>query len=234
MNDNLIVGLQKLTLLDFPGRVACTLFTRGCNFRCPFCHNASLVVRAEEQKPYSNAEILAFLKKRQGILDGVCITGGEPTLMRDLPEFIAEIKALGYAVKLDTNGTRPYVLDRLISEGLVDYVAMDIKNSPQKYALTVGLPENYDLTPIMESKEILMKGRVDFEFRTTVAKPFHSEEDFIKIGEWLKGDEKYFLQQFKDSGDIIGQEISSFNESEMGKFLNLLLPFVPNAQLRGV
>ena len=234
MNDNLIVGLQKLTLLDFPGRVACTLFTRGCNFRCPFCHNASLVVRAEEQKPYSNAEILAFLKKRQGILDGVCITGGEPTLMRDLPEFIAEIKALGYAVKLDTNGTRPYVLDRLISEGLVDYVAMDIKNSPQKYALTVGLPENYDLTPIMESKEILMRGRVDFEFRTTVAKPFHSEEDFIKIGEWLKGDEKYFLQQFKDSGDIIGQEISSFNESEMGKFLNLLLPFVPNAQLRGV
>lgn len=234
MNDNLIVGLQKLTLLDFPGRVACTLFTRGCNFRCPFCHNASLVVRAEEQKPYSNAEILAFLKKRQGILDGVCITGGEPTLMRDLPEFIAEIKALGYAVKLDTNGTRPYVLDRLISEGLVDYVAMDIKNSPQKYAITVGLPENYDITPITESKEILMKGKVDFEFRTTVAKPFHSEEDFIKIGEWLKGDEKYFLQQFKDSGDIIGQEISSFNESEMGKFLNLLLPFVPNAQLRGV
>lgn len=234
MNENLFVGLQKLTLLDYPGRVACTLFTRGCNFRCPFCHNASLVVRAEEQKPYTNEEILSFLKKRQGILDGVCITGGEPTLMRDLPEFIGEIKALGYSVKLDTNGTRPRVLERLIDEGLVDYVAMDIKNSPEKYAYTVGLPENYDLTSIMESKDILMKGKVDFEFRTTVAKPFHSEEDFIKIGEWLKGDEKYFLQQFKDSGDIIGQEISSFNESEMEKFLNLLLPFVPNAQLRGL
>lgn len=234
MNDNLIVGLQKLTLLDYPGRVACTLFTRGCNFRCPFCHNASLVVRAEEQRPYTNEEILAFLKKRQGILDGVCITGGEPTLMRELPEFIGEIKSLGYSVKLDTNGTRPRVLKRLVNEGLVDYVAMDIKNSPEKYAYTVGLPQNYDLTPIMESKNILMEGKVDFEFRTTVAKPFHSEEDFLKIGEWLKGDEKYFLQQFKDSGDIIGQEISSFNESEMGKFLSLLLPFVPNAQLRGV
>ena len=234
MNDNLIVGLQKLTLLDYPGRVACTLFTRGCNFRCPFCHNASLVVRAEEQRPYTNEEILSFLKKRQGILDGVCITGGEPTLMRELPEFIGEIKSLGYSVKLDTNGTRPRVLERLVNEDLVDYVAMDIKNSPEKYAYTVGLPENYDLTPIMESKNILMEGKVDFEFRTTVAKPFHSEEDFLKIGEWLKGDEKYFLQQFKDSGDIIGQEISSFNESEMGKFLSLLLPFVPNAQLRGV
>ena len=190
MKDNLIVGLQKLTLLDYPGRVACTLFTKGCNFRCPFCHNASLVVRAEEQKAYSNEEILSFLKKRQGILDGVCITGGEPTLMRELPEFIYEIKALGYSVKLDTNGTRPQVIDRLIGEGLVDYIAMDIKNCPEKYAYTIGLPENYDLTPIMESKDILMKGNVDFEFRTTVAKPFHTEEDFLKIGEWLRGEDR--------------------------------------------
>ena len=234
MSENIFAGLQKLTLLDFPGKVACTLFTRGCNFRCPFCHNASLVVRPEEQRMYGNDEILSFLKKRVGVLDGVAITGGEPTLMRDLPEFIAEIKALGYSVKLDTNGTRPQVIDRLISESLVDYIAMDIKNCPEKYAYTVGLPESYDLTPIMESKDILMKGRVDFEFRTTVAKPFHSEEDFVKIGEWLRGSEKYFLQQFKDSGDIIGQEISSFTESEMEKFLSLLLPFVPNAQLRGL
>lgn len=234
MSDSIFAGLQKLTLLDYPGKVACTLFTRGCNFRCPFCHNASLVVRPEEQRMYDNAEILAFLKKRQGVLDGVAITGGEPTLMGGLYDFIKEVKNLGYAVKLDTNGTRPGVLRRLVNDGLVDYVAMDIKNSPEKYAYTCGLPEGYDLSKIIESKEFLMEGRVDFEFRTTVAKPFHEESDFIKIGEWLKGNEKYFLQQFKDSGDIIGQEISSYNDIEMEKFLTLLLPFVPNAQLRGV
>lgn len=234
MSDSIFAGLQKLTLLDYPGKVACTLFTRGCNFRCPFCHNASLVVRPEEQRMYDNAEILAFLKKRQGVLDGVAITGGEPTLMGGLYDFIKEVKNLGYAVKLDTNGTRPGVLRRLVNDGLVDYVAMDIKNSPEKYAYTCGLPEGYDLSKITESKEFLMEGRVDFEFRTTVAKPFHEESDFIKIGEWLKGNEKYFLQQFKDSGDIIGQEISSYNDIEMEKFLTLLLPFVPNAQLRGV
>jgi pyruvate formate lyase activating enzyme len=234
MNDNIIAGLQKLTLLDFPGKVACTLFTRGCNFKCPFCHNASLVVRANEQQLYSNDEILAFLKKRSGVLDGVAITGGEPTLMPGLYDFIGEIKALGYAVKLDTNGTRPDVIKRLVENDLVDYVAMDIRNHPAKYAFTVGLPEGYDLARIIESKNYLMEGNVDFEFRTTVAKPFHTEEDFYLIGEWLKGSEKYFLQQFKDSGDIIGKEISSYNESEMVKFLNALLPFVPNAQLRGV
>ena len=234
MKDNIIAGLQKLTLLDFPGKVACTLFTRGCNFKCPFCHNASLVVRADEQKPYANAEILNFLKKRAGILDGVAITGGEPTLVSGLYDFIKEIKNLGYAVKLDTNGTRPEVIKRLVEDNLVDYVAMDIKNHPSKYAYTVGLPDSYDLSPIIESKNYLMEGHVDFEFRTTVAKPFHTEEDFYIIGEWLKGSEKYFLQQFKDSGDIIGKEISSYNESEMEKFLKVLLPFVPNAQLRGV
>lgn len=234
MNENIFAGLQKLTLLDFPGKVACTLFTKGCNFRCPFCHNASLVVRTEEQRMYDNAEILAFLKKRVGILDGVAITGGEPTLMSGLYDFIKSVKEMGYAVKLDTNGTRPEVLKKLVLDGLVDYVAMDIKNSPEKYAYTCGLPSNYDLSKIEESIRFLMDGHVDFEFRTTVAKPFHTEEDFVKIGEWIKGSEKYFLQQFKDSGDIIGKEISSFNENEMGKFLNILLPFVPNTQLRGV
>ena len=234
MDENIFAGLQKLTLLDYPGKVACTLFTRGCNYRCPFCHNASLVVRADEQPTYTNDEILAFLKKRQGILDGVAITGGEPTLMSGLYDFIVQVKEMEYSVKLDSNGTRPEVLKKLVMNGLVDYVAMDIKNSPEKYAYTCGLPESYDLSKIEESKNFLMEGHVDFEFRTTVAKPFHTEEDFYKIGEWLKGSEKYFLQQFKDSGDIIGQEISSFNESEMEKFLNVLLPFVPNTQLRGV
>ena len=141
---------------------------------------------------------------------------------------------MGYSVKLDTNGTRPDVLKRLVNDNLLDYVAMDIKNSPEKYAYTCGLPETYDLSKIEESKDFLMSGTVDFEFRTTVAKPFHSEEDFVKIGEWLRGDEKYFLQQFKDSGDIIGEEISGYTETEIQKFLTLLLPFVPNAQLRGV
>ena len=234
MKEDIFVGLQKLTLLDFPGKVACTLFTKGCNFKCPFCHNASLVVRAEKQKSYKNEEILAFLKKREGVLDGVAITGGEPTLMSGLYDFIAQVKELGYAVKLDTNGTRPDVLKRIVNDKLVDYVAMDIKNSPEKYAYTCGLPETYDLTKIEESKNFLMGGHVDFEFRTTVCKPFHTEEDFIKIGEWIKGSEKYFLQQFKDSGDLIGQEISPFNECEMEKFLNVLLPFVPNTQLRGL
>ena len=234
MKDNLFVGLQKLTLLDYPGRVACTLFTRGCNFRCPFCHNASLVVRAEEQKSYENTEIIAFLKKRQGILDGVAITGGEPTLMPGIYDFIKEVKGLGYSVKLDTNGTRPDVLKKLVNDNLLDYVAMDIKNSPEKYAFTCGLTDSYDLSKIEESIDFLMGGSVDFEFRTTVAKPFHAEEDFVKIGEWLKGEEKYFLQQFKDSGDIIGDEISGYSDSEMQDFLGILLPFVPNAQLRGV
>ncbi len=234
MNESIFAGLQKLTLLDYPGKVACTLFTRGCNFRCPFCHNASLVIRPEEQRMYDNSEIINFLKKRQGVLDGVAITGGEPTLMSGLYDFIKEVKNLGYSVKLDTNGTRPDVLRRLVVDGLIDYVAMDIKNCPEKYAYTCGLPESYDLSKIEESKNFLMEGKVDFEFRTTVAKPFHKIEDFVKIGEWLQGSEKYFLQQFKDSGDIIGQEISSFNEREMGEFLNVLLPFVPNSQLRGL
>lgn len=234
MSENIFAGLQKLTLLDFPGKVACTLFTRGCNFRCPFCHNASLVVRPEEQRMYGNEEIISFLKKRAGVLDGVAITGGEPTLMNGLYDFIKEVKSLGYAVKLDTNGTRPEVLKRIVYDGLVDYVAMDIKNSPEKYAYTCGLPDSYDLSRIEQSKSFLMEGNVDFEFRTTVARPFHEEADFYKIAEWLKGSEKYFLQQFKDSGDIIGENVSAYSDEEMKRFLDILLPFVPNAQLRGV
>ena len=185
MNKNIFTGLQKLTLLDFPGYVACTLFTRGCNMRCPFCHNASLVVRAEEQRMYTNEEILAFLKKRQGMLDGVAITGGEPTLMPYLPEFMAEVRELGYKIKLDTNGTRPDSLRSIIERGLVDYVAMDIKNCKEKYGETVGFDSSYDLSSIEDSISILKEGKVDFEFRTTVSKTFHTPDDIQKIGEWL-------------------------------------------------
>ena len=234
MNKDIFAGLQKLTLLDFPGYVASTLFTRGCHMRCPFCHNSALVTRADEQKMYTNEEILAFLKKRQGILDGVAITGGEPTLEHGLPEFLERVRELGYKIKLDTNGTRPEVLKDIVSRGLVDYVAMDIKNSREKYGATVGFNEKYDLTPIDESIAFLMSGRVDFEFRTTVSKTFHTADDLLEIAKWIHGDEKYFLQQFKDSGDVIGSDIKGYDNDEMRALLDKILPFVPNAQLRGV
>jgi pyruvate formate lyase activating enzyme len=234
MNEDIFAGIQKLTLLDFPGQVACTLFTRGCNMRCPFCHNASLVVRANEQKTYSNEEILSFLKKRQGVLDGVAITGGEPTLMPGLAEFMTQVRGLGYKIKLDTNGTRPEVLKSIVRGGLVDYVAMDIKNCREKYGETVGFDVSYDLSPIDESIAFLMEGNVDYEFRTTVSRTYHTEEDIIKIGKWISGDERYFLQQFKDSGDIIGSQIAGYDEGTMKSLLDKILPFVPNAQLRGV
>ena len=234
MNKDIFSGLQKLTLLDFPGYVACTLFTRGCNMLCPFCHNASLVVRADEQKPYTHEEIMYFLKKRQGILDGVAITGGEPTLMPFLPDFMAEVRELGYKIKLDTNGTRPDVLRDIIARGLVDYIAMDIKNCKERYGETVGLGDRLDISKIEESIEVLRGADIDFEFRTTVSKTFHTPEDIKKIGEWLSGEEKYFLQQFKDSGDIIGGGIEGYDTDEMKQLLDIILPFVPNAQLRGV
>jgi len=234
MKENIFTGLQKLTLLDYPGKVACTLFTNGCNFKCPFCHNAALVLRVNEQVYYENSDILAFLKKRAGVLDGVAITGGEPTLMPGLYDFIGEVKAMGYDVKLDTNGTRPQVLKRLVNDKMVDYVAMDIKNTLDKYRVTAGVSDTFDISVIEESKSFLMEGNVDFEFRTTVAKPFHEKDDFYTLGEWLKGSEKYFLQQFKDSGDLIGSGVSAYSKTEMEQFLNILLPFVPNAQLRGV
>ncbi|MGM9644144.1 MAG: anaerobic ribonucleoside-triphosphate reductase activating protein [Eubacteriales bacterium] len=234
MNEDIFAGIQKLTLLDFPGQVACTLFTRGCNMRCPFCHNASLVVRANEQKMYSNEEILSFLKRRRGVLDGVAITGGEPTLMPGLADFMKQVRALGYKIKLDTNGTRPEVLKSIVRGGLVDYVAMDIKNCREKYGETIGFDSSYDLSPIDESIAFLMEGNIDFEFRTTVSKTYHTQEDIIKIGKWISGDEKYFLQQFKDSGDIIGAQIEGYGEGTMRSLLDKILPFVPNAQLRGV
>ncbi len=234
MNKDIFAGLQKLTLLDFPGYVACTLFTKGCNMRCPFCHNASLVIRPDEQTMYTNAEILGFLKKRQGVLDGVAITGGEPTLMPYLADFLEEIRKLDYKIKLDTNGTRPDVLKNLVENKLVDYVAMDIKNSKEKYGVTVGFDDGYDISPICKSAEYLMLENVDFEFRTTVSKTLHSPDDIVNVGKWLSGNEKFFLQQFKDSGDIIGDGIEAYTDTEMKSLLDKILPFVPNAQLRGV
>lgn len=233
MSNMKIGGLQKLTLLDFPGKVACTVFTVGCNFKCPFCHNAPLVTHVSSTPTMSEEEFFLFLKKRQGILDGVAITGGEPTLMSGLWDFIARIKDMGFLVKLDTNGTNPELLEALINNKMIDYVAMDIKNSPEKYAITSGLPEGYDLSKIKASTSILMRGDVDFEFRTTLVSPYHTDEDFESIGKWLSGDEKFYLQNFVDSGDLVGTGVRGVSCDDAERFLNKLLPFIKNAQLRG-
>ena len=228
----IIKGLQKLTLLDFPGIMACTVFTGGCNFRCPFCHNASLVTHIDDEI-VSEEEFFELLDKRVGVLQGVCITGGEPTLQPGLYEFIAKIREKGYKVKLDTNGYRPDVLKKLVNDNMLDYVAMDIKNSKEKYGLTVGIAD-FDITPIEESVEFLKQSRVDFEFRTTIVKEFHAPQDIVAIGEWLQGVPKYFLQGYIDSGDCIENGFEAHEKAEMERFLSLVTPYIPNAQLRGI
>lgn len=227
-----IGGLQKLTLLDYPGKVACTVFTLGCNFRCPFCHNAPLVTHIAGTPTMDDSEFFSFLKKRQGILDGVTVSGGEPTLMSDLYDFISKIKELGFCVKLDTNGTDPDTVEKLINSKMIDYVAMDIKNSPEKYALTSGLSPDYDISKIKYTANMLMTGDLDFEFRTTLVSPYHTPEDFESIGRWLQGDEKFYLQAFVDSGDLVGTGVLGISHKDAVECLNKLLPYVKNAQLR--
>lgn len=227
-----IKGLQKLTLLDFPGKIGATVFLGGCNFRCPFCHNASLVIPEREGDLISIEEFFAFLDKRRGMLEGVCISGGEPTLCPELPTFIKEIRARGYAVKLDTNGYRPEVLSSLIDSGLLDYVAMDIKNSKEKYRETAGLP-SLDISKIEKSVELLKEGKVPFEFRTTVVRELHTEEDIRSICRWLGEGVSLFLQPFSDSGDIIEEGMSGYSVAEMDELLKIAREFVPLAQIRG-
>ncbi|MBQ7173751.1 MAG: anaerobic ribonucleoside-triphosphate reductase activating protein [Clostridia bacterium] len=229
----LIHGLQKLTLLDFPGRVAATLFTGGCNFRCPFCHNATLVEHPAEAPTYSEEEIFSFLTGRKGILDGVAITGGEPLMNPDIRDFIKKIKEMGFAVKLDTNGAYPKRLSELLDENLVDYVAMDVKNSREKYAETVGLAK-FDLTPIEESVQILLSSGIDFEFRTTVVKEFHTVEDIAKIADWIAGAEHYFLQGFTDSGNLIGSNLHPYEKAVMQEMEAVAREKIPDAKLRGI
>ena len=226
-----ISGLQKLTLLDYPGKVACTLFTAGCNFRCPFCHNSDLVLPQRRPDGLSEEEALDFLSRRRGLLDGVCVTGGEPLLHPDLAPFLGRVKELGYAVKLDTNGTRPDELAALTAAGLVDYVAMDIKNSPRRYAETAGVPD-LDLTPVRRSVELLLSGAVDYEFRTTVVAQFHDEDSFREIGPWLKGARRYVLQEFKDSGQVLSPGLSACSPQQLASFRDIAAPFVEQALLR--
>lgn len=225
-------GLQKLTLLDFPERTACTVFTGGCNLRCPFCHNALLVTELSREGVISEEEMLSFLKKRKGLLDGVCITGGEPLLNKDIAEFIKKVKSMGFLVKLDTNGTFPDELNKLLSEKLIDYVAMDIKNSLKKYAKTAGI-ENFDTKSIEKSVEILKSSDVDFEFRTTVVKEFHTEEDIKEIAKFI-GKSKYFLQQFVDSGNTICSGLTAVSKEEIQNMKNIAEPFVKSVQVRGI
>lgn len=225
-------GLQKMTLLDFPGKIACTLFTHGCNFRCPFCHNPGLVVE-EETAQYTEEDVLSFLKTRQGLLDGVCITGGEPTLQKDLPAFIKKVRELGFAIKLDTNGALPERLAALLDAGLLDYVAMDIKSSPARYGEAVGIP-NFDVTPVQKSVELLKNAGVPHEFRTTVVKELHDAECIQDIGVWLQGDTKYFLQQFQNDKPLIGQDLTPHDPETLEKYRKILLSTLPETALRGI
>jgi pyruvate formate lyase activating enzyme len=230
-----IAGMQKLTLLDFPGVVACTLFTAGCNFRCPWCHNAGLVLPEEaSDQLLESGEVLSFLEKRKGVLDGVCVTGGEPLLHAELPDFLKRVKDLGYRVKLDTNGSFPERLEALVRDNLVERVAMDIKNGPSRYAETVGL-RNLDLSAVTASKDFLLSDAVDYEFRTTVVRGLHTAESLLEAADWIQGAKQWFLQQFKDSGNLIhGEGLSAFSEDEMRRLLETVQQTNPAAQLRGI
>lgn len=226
-----IHGLQKTTLLDFPGQVACTVFLAGCNLRCPFCHNAPLVLSTPPES-MTEAEFFAFLQKRKGILDGVCVTGGEPTLRPELPEFLERIRCLGYRVKLDTNGSDPAMLRAVLSAGLADYVAMDIKNAPDRYIQTCGGVDV--LSQVRESAALLMESGIDYEFRTTCVRPLHDTQAMEAIGQWLQGAKRYFLQNFVDSGNLVGTGIQGMTLEEMRQLQSAVLPYIENTQLRGV
>ena len=233
----MIAGLQKMTLLDYPGKVACTVFLQGCNFRCPFCHNSSLL-GAPEQPAIPWEELMGFLQKRIGLLDGVCITGGEPTLQKDLPELLAQIKALGFAVKLDTNGYRPAVLKELVKQKLVDYVAMDIKNCPSRYAETAGLP-GLDIGNIEESMVFLMTGDIPYEFRTTVVAEYHTPGDFHAMGQWFRKlapqhmVQKYFLQPYADRDSVLCGGLHTPEKAQLQGFFEEISEFVHHAEIRG-
>lgn len=228
-----IAGMQKLTLLDYPGKVACTIFLSGCNLRCPYCHNPSLVLPERNGgQNLSVTEVFKFLEQRRGKLDGVCVTGGEPTLQPELPEFLESIHSLGFDVKLDTNGTNPEMLKNLLRKGILTYVAMDIKNSPARYAKTCG---GVDMLPqIRESVALLLDSTIDYEFRTTVCKPLHTEKDMEEIGCWLKGAKRYYIQAFVDAGELVSGCVQTHTPDELARLKKAVLPYIPNTQLRGV
>lgn len=227
-----IHGFNKTTLLDFPGHLASTVFTGGCNMRCPYCQNADLVLNPLSQPLIDENVIFDHIKKRKGIIEGVCITGGEPTLQKDLEDFIKRLKDLGVLVKLDTNGYRPEITRKLMENGLIDYVAMDIKSSLDEYHIVSGV--NLDTSLIKESVELLKNGPIDYEFRTTVVKELHSKETFEKIGELLSGAKQYFLQGYIDSERVIERRFSSYTKEELEGFVTILKKTIKNVSIRGV
>lgn len=227
-----IHGLQKMTLLDYPGKVACTVFLGWCDFRCPFCHNWELIDGSAPAELDDN-KLLSFLEKRRGILEGVAITGGEPMLNKDLPDLLRRIKALGYPVKVDTNGNHPEMLKAVLDEGLVDYVAMDVKNSLDKYALTIGL-DSFDTSNIQESIRLIMGSGTDYEFRTTVVEQLHDENSFKGIGELISGARRYYLQKFTDRDTVPFEGLSAPADDKMREYAEIIRPFVQSAELRGI
>lgn len=229
-----LAGIQKLTLLDYPGKVACIVFTPGCNFRCPFCHNASLVTHTSDNISLDEGSLFDLLKKRSGVLEGVVITGGEPLLHADLPELMREIKRLGYMVKLDTNGTDPERLSKLIDEHLCDYVAMDVKNPLKDYAAATGLL-SVDTVALRRSIDLLISGTVDYEFRTTAVKGIHTRDSIEKIAREIAGARSYFLQTFKDSGDLVAPRgLSAFSAEEMEDLCEAAKKYLPNVGIREI
>lgn len=228
----IIHGLQKMTLLDFPGQVACTVFLGGCEFRCPFCHNADLL---DMSAPgiMDDDELLEFLKKRKGLLDGVAFTGGEPLLRKDLPELLARVRDIGYKIKVDTNGDHPDLLKEIVQAGLADYIAMDVKNSPARYAETIGW-ETFDTAPVDESIQFLLSGQVRYEFRTTVVKQFHDEASFEAIAQWIDGADRYELQGFVDRDTVPFAGLEACSREEMEHFADIVRPHVKTVELRGV
>lgn len=228
-----ICGLQKLSMVDYPGKLAATVFTGGCNLRCPFCHNALLVTRLSESPRLEQAEILRFLKFRKGLLDAVVLSGGEPLLQPGATDFLAAVKDMGYLVKLDTNGCYPDALVDILRRQLVDYVAMDIKNSREKYAVTVGVT-GFDLAPVEESIRTIRESGIEYEFRTTAVREFHTADDFRAIGRWLHGSKNYYIQNFADSGNLIGTGMSGFQPDELASFADSLRTDFEFAGIRGV
>ena len=232
-----LYGLQKMTLLDFPGRVACTVFLGGCDFRCPWCHNYELAVGSAEPV-MDEEEFFAFLKKREGLLEGVAVTGGEPCLSKELPAFLRKIREMGFLTKLDTNGAHPELLEQILREGLADYVAMDIKNSPGKYFLTTGLTgsetqQEVLLGRVRRSIRLIMELAPDYEFRTTVISQFHEEQDFAEIGEMIRGARRYFLQSFTDRDTVPYGGLSAPGKEELMRYAEQVRRFVPDVQTRG-
>ncbi|MDR2599785.1 MAG: anaerobic ribonucleoside-triphosphate reductase activating protein [Oscillospiraceae bacterium] len=227
-----IGGIQKLTLIDFPDKTACTIFTAGCNYRCLYCHNKDLLEFDESSQNVDNhKQVIDFLKSRVGLLEGVCISGGEPLLQEDIIEFVKEIKQLGFLVKIDTNGSNPKKLKELINNKYIDYVAMDIKNSPENYAKTID-KEKYDIKPIEESLAILRNSKIPYELRTTVTKELHTLDDLIALAKWVSPADKYFLQNYVDSDNVLQKGFIPFSNDEMNYFLTEIRKYLPNAEIR--